>query len=96
MMYSSNKFESVWPLHQASSSDEQPAVSEVLQELQEVRDEAAATKEQLESYKESCSRLQEELQVCDCLSLFILLIRVFLMFGQTNKRSFLSSKKRLQ
>ncbi|CAJ1083390.1 LOW QUALITY PROTEIN: A-kinase anchor protein 9 [Xyrichtys novacula] len=46
----------------ASSADQQPSVSEVLQELQEVRNEASATKEQLESYKESCSRLQEELQ----------------------------------
>ncbi|XP_045915257.1 A-kinase anchor protein 9 isoform X4 [Micropterus dolomieu] len=46
----------------ASSADDQPAVSEVLQELQDVRDEASATKEQLHSYKESCSRLQEELQ----------------------------------
>ncbi|XP_049891352.1 A-kinase anchor protein 9 isoform X3 [Epinephelus moara] len=48
---------------QASSAEEQPAAaSELLQELQEVRDEASATKEQLESYKQSCSRLQEELQ----------------------------------
>uniref|UniRef100_UPI0037E8D6CB A-kinase anchor protein 9 isoform X2 n=1 Tax=Semicossyphus pulcher TaxID=241346 RepID=UPI0037E8D6CB len=46
----------------ASSAGHQPAVSEVLQELQEVRDEASATKEQLDSYKESCSRLQEELR----------------------------------
>lgn len=40
--------------------------------MQEVRDEATATKEQLDSYKESCSRLQEDLQVCDCLRVFIL------------------------
>ena len=53
--------------YQVSSADHQPAVSDVLQELQEVRDEASATKEQLDSYKESCSRLQEELQVCGCL-----------------------------
>ncbi|XP_037649678.1 A-kinase anchor protein 9 isoform X2 [Sebastes umbrosus] len=47
----------------ASSANVQPAaVSELLQELQEVRDEASATKEQLGSCKESCSRLQEELQ----------------------------------
>ncbi|XP_041812023.1 A-kinase anchor protein 9 isoform X2 [Chelmon rostratus] len=46
----------------ASSAVDQPAVTDVLQELQEVRDEASATKEQLDSYKESCSRLQEELQ----------------------------------
>ncbi|XP_030003529.1 A-kinase anchor protein 9 [Sphaeramia orbicularis] len=40
---------------------DQPAAVELLQELQEVRDEASATKEQLSDYKESCSRLQEEL-----------------------------------
>jgi len=50
--------------YQASSADYQSAVSELLQELQDVKDETSATKEQLDSYKESCSRLQEELQVC--------------------------------
>ncbi|XP_054461660.1 A-kinase anchor protein 9 isoform X3 [Anoplopoma fimbria] len=51
------------PAVRASSADEQPAaVSELLQELQEVRDEASATKEQLACYKQSCSKLQEELQ----------------------------------
>ncbi|KAM3596676.1 uncharacterized protein V6R79_018870 [Siganus canaliculatus] len=45
-----------------SSSDEQPTTSDVLQQLQEVRDEASATKEQLDHYQESCSRLQEELR----------------------------------
>ncbi|XP_072226072.1 A-kinase anchor protein 9 isoform X3 [Leuresthes tenuis] len=44
-----------------ASFDEQPAVSELLQELQEVKDEAAATKEQLDGFKESCGRLEEEL-----------------------------------
>ncbi|XP_026156744.1 A-kinase anchor protein 9 isoform X2 [Mastacembelus armatus] len=47
---------------EASSADYQPAVSELLQELQEVRDEASDTKEQLNNYKESCSRLQEDLR----------------------------------
>ncbi|XP_060916005.1 A-kinase anchor protein 9 isoform X1 [Labrus mixtus] len=46
----------------ASSAGEQPSVSAVLQELQEVRDEASATKEQLNISKESCSRLQDELR----------------------------------
>ncbi|KAK1880793.1 A-kinase anchor protein 9 [Dissostichus eleginoides] len=51
------------PAGKASPSVEQPAAgSELLQELQEVRDEASATKEQLSSFKESCSRLQEELR----------------------------------
>nr|XP_046273438.1 A-kinase anchor protein 9 isoform X2 [Scatophagus argus] len=45
-----------------SSADDQPAVSDVLQELREVRDEVSVTKEQLDSYKDSCSKLQEELQ----------------------------------
>ncbi|KAI3358086.1 hypothetical protein L3Q82_003096 [Scortum barcoo] len=45
----------------ASSADDQPSVSEVLQELQEVKDEASTTKEQLDSYRESCNKLQEEL-----------------------------------
>lgn len=69
-------------------------MSEVLQELQDVRDEASATKEQLHSYKESCGRLQEELQVCDCLSAFILLLRVFSKFGGTDEYGlFFSGKK---
>lgn len=89
-------FESLWPSHQASSAVDQPAVTDVLQELQEVRDEASATKEQLDSYKESCSRLQEELQVCDFLLVFILPLRVFLMFGEWPTRALLSRKKQLQ
>lgn len=60
-------------------------MSEALQELQEVRDEASATKEQLDSYKESCSRLQEELQVRGPLLVFICLLRVSLMFGETDE-----------
>ncbi|XP_058475403.1 A-kinase anchor protein 9 isoform X2 [Solea solea] len=50
------------PAVEASSADHQPAVSELLQELQEVNSETVATKEQLISYKESCSRLQNQLQ----------------------------------
>ncbi|XP_075961781.1 A-kinase anchor protein 9 isoform X4 [Anarhichas minor] len=47
----------------ASSADEQPAAeSELLRELQEVKNEASAAKEQLDCYKQSCSKLQEELQ----------------------------------
>ncbi|XP_041822985.1 A-kinase anchor protein 9 isoform X2 [Melanotaenia boesemani] len=53
--------------HQRTSSsvegsDEQPLVSQLHLELQLVRDEAAATKEQLSGYKESCSRLEQELR----------------------------------
>ena len=59
-----------------ASADDQPAVSGVVQELQEVRDEVLATKEQLSNYKDSCSRLQEELQVCDSLAAFTLIVRV--------------------
>ncbi|XP_068431052.1 A-kinase anchor protein 9 isoform X3 [Clinocottus analis] len=47
----------------ASVPGEQPAaVSELLQELQDVGDEASATKEQLVCHKLSCSKLQEELK----------------------------------
>ncbi|XP_067468950.1 A-kinase anchor protein 9 isoform X1 [Thunnus thynnus] len=49
------------PAVEGVSAHDQPAVSELLQELQEVRDEASATKEQLDNYKETCSKLQEEL-----------------------------------
>lgn len=37
--------------------------SQLLQELQEVRDEAAATKEDLNSYIERSLKLQEQIQV---------------------------------
>ncbi|XP_034016530.1 A-kinase anchor protein 9 isoform X2 [Thalassophryne amazonica] len=47
---------------ESMSADGQPPVSELLQELQEVRDEASTTEEQLSNYKENCSRLQEELK----------------------------------
>uniref|UniRef100_A0A3Q1FNT2 Pericentrin/AKAP-450 centrosomal targeting domain-containing protein n=1 Tax=Acanthochromis polyacanthus TaxID=80966 RepID=A0A3Q1FNT2_9TELE len=45
-----------------TSSDDQPTAAELLRELQEVRKEASTTKEQLGSYKESCSKLQEDLR----------------------------------
>ncbi|KAM9823838.1 A-kinase anchor protein 9 [Neosynchiropus ocellatus] len=45
-----------------SSADGQPSVSELQQELQEVREEAEVTKDQLEHYKEMCTNLQQELQ----------------------------------
>ncbi|XP_029919471.1 A-kinase anchor protein 9 isoform X2 [Myripristis murdjan] len=45
-----------------SSAGDQTAMLELQQELQEVKDEASATKEQLSNYKESCSRLQEQLK----------------------------------
>lgn len=51
-------------LFSQASSDDQQNVSQLLQQLQEVRDETSATKEQMESYKESCSRLQDDLCVC--------------------------------
>lgn len=51
--------------HQASCSDDPSSPSEVQQELQEVRAEVLATKDELVSYKDTCGRLQEELQVGD-------------------------------
>ncbi|MED6273439.1 hypothetical protein CHARACLAT_006373 [Characodon lateralis] len=52
---------SVEPPYEASSAEQQD-VSELLQELQEVREEASVTKEHLQSFQESCSRLKQELQ----------------------------------
>ncbi|XP_018605786.2 A-kinase anchor protein 9 isoform X2 [Scleropages formosus] len=47
-------------------SEEDPAaISELLQELKEVKEEAAATKEELSNYRERSEKLQEELQVRD-------------------------------
>ncbi|KAM9386311.1 A-kinase anchor protein 9 isoform 2-T2 [Pholidichthys leucotaenia] len=45
-----------------ASSDDHQNESELLQELQQVRDEASTTKEQLYIYKDSCGRLQQDLQ----------------------------------
>ncbi|XP_053717499.1 A-kinase anchor protein 9 isoform X2 [Synchiropus splendidus] len=47
---------------EGSSADGQPSLSELQQELQEVREEAKVTKDQLEHYKEMCTNLQQELQ----------------------------------
>ncbi|XP_055750169.1 A-kinase anchor protein 9-like isoform X3 [Salvelinus fontinalis] len=52
-------------LHRASSEDDGATASKLLQELQEVREEAAATKEHLNSFKECSDKLQNELQVRD-------------------------------
>ncbi|XP_054909615.1 A-kinase anchor protein 9 isoform X3 [Poeciliopsis prolifica] len=49
------------PSNEVSSSTEQPGVSALLQELQEVREEASATEEQLRSLQDICSRLKQEL-----------------------------------
>lgn len=46
-----------------SSSDEPPSL--LLQELQEVKSEAAAATEQLQKYQQTCSRLQQDLRVRD-------------------------------
>ncbi|XP_071229891.1 A-kinase anchor protein 9-like isoform X3 [Salvelinus alpinus] len=52
-------------LHRASSEGDGATASKLLQELQEVREEAAATKEHLNSFKECSDKLQNELQVRD-------------------------------
>uniref|UniRef100_A0A8C7MF15 Pericentrin/AKAP-450 centrosomal targeting domain-containing protein n=1 Tax=Oncorhynchus kisutch TaxID=8019 RepID=A0A8C7MF15_ONCKI len=52
-------------LHRASSEGDSATSSKLLQELQEVREEAAATKEHLNSFRECSDKLQNELQVRD-------------------------------
>lgn len=52
------------------SDDDQPAVSELQKELEEVREEATVTKEQLSNYKESCSKLEEALKVCNLTKMY--------------------------
>ncbi|XP_021416066.2 A-kinase anchor protein 9 isoform X5 [Oncorhynchus mykiss] len=52
-------------LHRASSEGDSATASKLLQELQEVREEAAATKEHLNSFRECSDKLQNELQVRD-------------------------------
>lgn len=47
---------------QASLEGDQ-STAELLQELQEVKGEAAATKEELSSYRERSLKLQEEIEV---------------------------------
>uniref|UniRef100_A0A3Q1JLZ9 A kinase (PRKA) anchor protein 9 n=1 Tax=Anabas testudineus TaxID=64144 RepID=A0A3Q1JLZ9_ANATE len=52
--------------HQTTKSEEERAdISELLLELQEVRNDAASTKEELNSYRHHNEKLQEELQVRD-------------------------------
>ncbi|XP_041932184.1 A-kinase anchor protein 9 isoform X3 [Alosa sapidissima] len=52
-------------LHRASGVDGEGSVSELLQELQEVREEVSSTKEELNSYRERSDKLQQELQLRD-------------------------------
>uniref|UniRef100_A0A4W5NAQ4 A-kinase anchoring protein 9 n=1 Tax=Hucho hucho TaxID=62062 RepID=A0A4W5NAQ4_9TELE len=52
-------------LHRASSEGDGATSSKLLQELQEIREEAAATKEHLNSFRECSDKLQNELQVRD-------------------------------
>ncbi|RXN17040.1 A-kinase anchor 9-like protein [Labeo rohita] len=51
-------------LHRASQEGDR-STAELLQELQEVKGEAAATKEELNSYRERSLKLQEEIEVRD-------------------------------
>ncbi|XP_051727851.1 A-kinase anchor protein 9 isoform X7 [Ctenopharyngodon idella] len=51
-------------LHRASQEGDQ-STAELLQDLQEVKGEAAATKEELSSYRERSLKLQEEIEVRD-------------------------------
>ncbi|XP_065139904.1 A-kinase anchor protein 9 isoform X3 [Paramisgurnus dabryanus] len=51
-------------LHKASQEGYQ-STSELLQELQEVKDEAASAKEELNSYRERSLKLQEQIEVRD-------------------------------
>lgn len=57
----------IWclPTSQASSEGDGATASKLLQELQEVREEAVATKENLNSFRECSDKLQNELQVRD-------------------------------
>ncbi|XP_063041826.1 A-kinase anchor protein 9 isoform X2 [Engraulis encrasicolus] len=52
-------------LYRASGGGDEGSVSELLQELQEVREEASSTKEELNSYRERSEKLQEEVQQRD-------------------------------
>uniref|UniRef100_A0A8C7RCX6 A kinase (PRKA) anchor protein 9 n=1 Tax=Oncorhynchus mykiss TaxID=8022 RepID=A0A8C7RCX6_ONCMY len=54
-----------FPATEASLEGDGASTSELLQELQEVRDEAAATKGHLNSFKECSEKLKAELQVRD-------------------------------
>ncbi|KAL2080293.1 hypothetical protein ACEWY4_024086 [Coilia grayii] len=52
-------------LNRASGGDGEGSVSELLQELQDVREEASSAKEELSSYRERSEKLQQELQLRD-------------------------------
>ncbi|XP_057210657.1 LOW QUALITY PROTEIN: A-kinase anchor protein 9 [Triplophysa rosa] len=52
-------------LHRQTSREEDGSTSELLQELQEVKDEAASTKEELNNYRECSLKLQEQIEVRD-------------------------------
>lgn len=50
-------------ISQQTSREEDGSTSELLQELQEVKDEAASTKEELNNYRECSLKLQEQIEV---------------------------------
>ncbi|XP_056596754.1 A-kinase anchor protein 9 isoform X3 [Triplophysa dalaica] len=52
-------------LHRQTSREEDGSTSELLHELQEVKDEAASTKEELNNYRECSLKLQEQIEVRD-------------------------------
>ncbi|XP_056154299.1 A-kinase anchor protein 9 [Lampris incognitus] len=52
-------------LFRITSEEEGTSVPEILQELQEVKNEASATKEELHGYRERTEKLQEDLQARD-------------------------------
>ncbi|XP_028824948.1 A-kinase anchor protein 9-like isoform X4 [Denticeps clupeoides] len=52
-------------LHRTAGGNGESSLSELLQELQEARDVAASTKEELSCYQERSEKLQEELQIRD-------------------------------
>lgn len=51
------------PLHQVKAEEDRADMSELLQELQQVRNDAASTKEELNCYRQHKEKLQEDLQV---------------------------------
>ncbi|XP_073714775.1 A-kinase anchor protein 9 isoform X4 [Misgurnus anguillicaudatus] len=52
-------------LHKHASQEGDQSTSDLLQELQEVKDEAASAKEELNSYRERSLKLQEQIEVRD-------------------------------
>lgn len=59
-------------ISQQTSREVDGSTSELLQELQEVKDEAASTKEELNSYRERSLKLHEQIEVHKINLLFIL------------------------